>query len=143
MRTRDYGLKPPRTLPIQRPARVIPIRMQPLPDPRVVFVATNHVCHKEDESESLLVFYGKPGHLLSLPYPGQGSVVVAAHQSVLVLGNGGRILHRGKTDRAYEQDARTVVRFRWDGVWTLEPLHPDEARGILALALPTPEGDAS
>jgi hypothetical protein len=111
-RTRSYGEKTLR--PLSQAARVIPIRPQPLPDPKITFVDTNHVIVKEDDGESVVVFDGAPYHLLSLPHPGRGAVILVPHQRLTVLGNGAKVDGQGE----WMLEAREVMRFTWRyGSW--------------------------
>jgi hypothetical protein len=118
-------------------ARVIPIRPPPLPDPKVTFAATNHVIVKDDDGESILVFHGGEGHLVSLPAPGRGSVVILSHFSdVTVLANGSTI---GSEETRLTIGPKALARFRWsrpDGCWYLEPVMPQADRDLFLLPLP-------
>jgi hypothetical protein len=141
MRTKSYGEKGIlRKVP--GGARVIPIRPPPMPDPKITFIRTNHVIVKDDDGESVLVFHGKEGHLLSLPTPGRGSVVVLSHFSdITVLGNGATL---GKEKERLTVCAQTIVRFRWnegDGCWYLEPILSGADRELFLLPLPLGRSD--
>ena len=137
MRTRiDLDTKPVR-VPTQKAARVIPIRPRPLPDPKITFVVTNHVMQKADDGESIVVFHGGPGHLVSLPTPGRGSVVLLTHfADVTVLGNGSTI---GREETRLSLGAQAVVRLSWskdDACWYLEGVSPRADRELFLLPLP-------
>jgi hypothetical protein len=129
-RTRSYGEKSVRTrLPSE--ARIVPIRPQPLPDPRILFLETNHVIVKEDDGTTIVVFRGRgpksdtrpgtgfAGHLLSLPVSRRGAVIVATHAPLTVLGNGSLVEGASLSfPFARTLDAETVTLFSWSvDVW--------------------------